>query len=179
MKAAEARFFAQTSTATSATPAPAPEKLNPWLDSWSMVTFLYPRLKEGDYVWTDDTFSCLYLGTREMYVEWLTSQETLPNPTGSVSFYPLGLVLCVINGERVHNSGHTNRSNACAGRGDFAALAHALGEGKVGSGIYTTYCEYFQIKRPMYFIFDKERNEEENNFLQEFFRSHAELHIPF
>ena len=172
MKAAEARFFAQTSTATSApASAPAPEKLPPYLDSWSMVTFLYPRLKEGDYVWTDNTFSCLYLGTREMYLEWLTSQETLPNPTGTVSFYPLGLVLIVKDGQRVHGNGHTNRSNACANRSDFNALAHALSNGKVGTGIYTTYCKYFGIKGPMYFVHNEEHNEEENNFLQEFFNN--------
>ena len=168
---AEAKFFStQPSTPSTAT-APAPQKLRPWLDGWSMANLLYPLLKEGNYVWTDDRRSCLYLGTREMYREWLSAQETLPNPTNTVGFYPLGLVLCVVNGERVHNSGHTNRSNACADGTDFKALAYALSDrpGEVGTGVYTTYCKHFGVERPKYFFFDKE--EEENNFLQEFFAS--------
>jgi len=169
MKAAEYRLFNTQASVTAATPAPTPEKLPRYLDSWSMVTFVYPHLKEGDYLWTDDEFSCLYKGTREMYREWLESQEVLPNPTGTVDFYPLGLVLCVVNGERYHGTGHTNRSNACASRGDFKALAYALGEGKVGKGAYRTYCTNMGIKMPMYFVHKEEHNEEEDNFLQEFF----------
>jgi hypothetical protein len=136
-----------------------------------MVTFIYPSLKEGDYLWTDNAFSCLYKGTKEMYLEWLGEQTELPNPTGTVEFYPLGLVLIVKDGQRVHGTGHTNKSNACAGRSDFKALAIALGNGEVGTGTYTTYCNYFGVKRPAYFVFEEQRGEEENNFLVEFFQN--------
>ena len=165
MNIAEAKFFStQTDTAATTTAS----HLGLYLDGWSMKAIVYPLLKEGDCVWTDDRFTGLNIGTRAMYREWLSLEETLPNPTRGVTFYPLGLVLCVVGGKRVHSSGHTSLSNAEAGMSDFSALAHALGDGKVGKGVYTTYCKHFGVERPRYL--DKEYDEEEN-FLQEFFAS--------
>lgn len=97
------------------------------------------------------------------------------------SFFPLGLYCVKVGGGFIHARCLLGQSIYCAYSIDFVPLFWAL-EGipseidyerennRMGTGVYRTFCNHYGIRMPRFWVDDEEPMEEENNFLQKYFK---------
>jgi hypothetical protein len=137
-------------------------------------TEILRRMLDGDVLWKEHKDS-IFLGTKEEYQEIIYQNKPyLIYWHWNNWFYPLGVVAVKNEGQVFTSTCYYNQSRYCASNCDFLGLYLALGGeeklGKFGTNLYQTYCQYFNLEYPLYWIHKEERYQEEDNFFQKFLK---------